>query len=719
MKKVELGKLLEQMTVSEKVGQLLQLAPMFYKGTITKGEMTGPMAEMGITPEVSENAGSVLGSATAGEMIAIQEEYLKTNRLGIPLIFMADVVHGYKTIFPIPLAIGATWDVELAEKMAAISAKEATAAGLQVTFSPMVDLVRDPRWGRVMESTGEDPHLNSAMAASFVRGYQGNPDELAENHEKMAACVKHFAAYGAAEAGREYNTVDMSMRELYQNYLPAYTAALEAGSKLVMTAFNVVDGVPATGNEWLMRDVLRDELGFDGVLISDWGAVKEIINHGTTANSAEAANAALRAGVDIEMMTTCYLENLERLMADGVLPESLLDEAVMRILELKRDVGLFEDPYRGLKGDVNRQRDILSKEHREAAREIAADAMVLLKNDGDLLPLATTGRKIALVGPLATTQDVLGAWSWLGDMKDAVSVADGMKAQFGQVDVAGAVNTENVTEAEIAEMVRVAQDADVIVLALGESANRSGEANSIATIRLPETQYPMIDAIRALEKPIVTVLFNGRPLDLHGLIEASDALVEAWFPGTEAGNAVADILSGRVNPNGKLPMSFPYTTGQIPVYYNHLRTGRPADAADAQEHYVSQYIDIPNQPLFDFGFGLSYTTFTYSDLKLSSDTMTKMDTLNISVTVRNTGSTAGKEIVALYVQDIVGKVSRPCKELKRFTKIDLAPGEAEVVTFSLTEEDLRYYKPNLDFTSDPGDFNVFIGPHLQAAFCLA
>ncbi|KMT60412.1 glycoside hydrolase family 3 N-terminal domain-containing protein [Paenilisteria newyorkensis] len=719
MKKVELGELLGQMTVSEKVGQLLQLAPMFYKGTITEGEITGPMAEMGITPDISENAGSVLGSATASEMIAIQEAYLKTSRLGIPLIFMADVVHGYKTIFPIPLAIGATWDVALAEKMAAVSAKEATAAGLQVTFSPMVDLVRDPRWGRVMESTGEDPHLNSEMAASFVRGYQGNPDELAENHEKIAACVKHFAAYGAAEAGREYNTVDMSMRELYQNYLPAYTAALEAGSKLVMTAFNVVDGVPATGNEWLMRDVLRDELGFDGVLISDWGAVKEIINHGTAANSAEAAEQALRAGVDIEMMTTCYLENVARLIADGVLPESLLDEAVMRILELKRDVGLFEDPYRGLKGDADRQRDILSAEHRAVAREIAADAMVLLKNDGDLLPVATTGTKIGLVGPLAETQDVLGAWSWLGDRKDAVSVADGMKAQFDQVEVVGAADTENVTETEIAEMVRVAQDADVIVLALGESANRSGEANSIATIRLPESQYPMIDAIRALGKPVVTVLFNGRPLDLHGLIEASDALVEAWFPGTEAGNAVADIVSGRVNPNGKLPMSFPYTTGQIPVYYNHLSTGRPADAADAQEHYVSQYIDIPNQPLFDFGFGLSYTTFAYSDFELSSDTLTKTDTLTISVTVKNTGKTAGKETVALYVQDIVGKVSRPRKELKRFAKINLASGEAQAVTFSLTEEDLRYYKPNLDFTSDPGDFNVFIGTHLQAAFCLA
>ncbi|WP_430534497.1 glycoside hydrolase family 3 N-terminal domain-containing protein [Listeria rocourtiae] len=718
MKKVELRELLEQMTITEKVGQLLQLAPMFYKGTITEGEITGPMAEMGITSAVSENAGSVLGSSTASEMIAIQEEYLKTNRLGIPLIFMADVVHGYKTIFPIPLAIGATWDIVAAEKMAEVSAKEATAAGLQVTFSPMVDLVRDPRWGRVMESTGEDPYLNSSMAASFVRGYQGNPELLAENFEKMAACVKHFAAYGAAEAGREYNTVDMSMRELYQNYLPAYEAALEAGSKLVMTAFNVVDGVPATGNKWLMRDVLRDQLGFDGVLISDWGAVKEIINHGTAANSMEAAEQALHAGVDIEMMTTCYLENLEDMIADGVLPESLLDDAVMRILELKRDVGLFEDPYRGLKGDTNRQGDILSIEHRDTARSIAADAMVLLKNDENLLPLATAGTKIALVGPLAETQDVLGAWSWLGDRKDAVSVADGMMTQFDGIKVAGARDTENVTEAEIAEMVRVARGADVIVLALGESSNRSGEANSIATIRLPDSQYPMIDAICALDKPVVTVLFSGRPLDLHGVIESSDALVEAWFPGTEAGNAVADILSGRVNPNGKLPMSFPYTTGQIPVYYNHLSTGRPVDAADAQEHYVSQYIDIPNQPLFDFGFGLSYTTFSYSNLELSSDTITKVDTLNISVTVTNTGDLVGKEVVALYLQDIVGKVSRPRKELKRFTKIELLPGEARTVTFNLTEADLRYYKPNLDFTSDPGDFNVFIGTHLQATFCL-
>ncbi|MBC1500902.1 beta-glucosidase [Listeria weihenstephanensis] len=717
MKKKELGQLLGRMTVAEKVGQLLQLAPMFYKGTITKGEITGPMAEMGITAEISERAGSVLGSATASEMIAIQEAYLETNRLGIPLIFMADVVHGYKTIFPIPLAIGATWDVEAAEKMAAVSAKEATAAGLQVTFSPMVDLVRDPRWGRVMESTGEDPHLNSEFAASFVRGYQGDPELLSENYEKMAACVKHFAAYGAAEAGREYNTVDMSTRELYQNYLPAYVAALEAGSKLVMTAFNVFDGVPATGNEWLMRDVLRDELGFDGVLISDWGAVKEIINHGTAADSAEAAEQALRAGVDIEMMTTCYLENLEGMIADGTADVALVDEAVMRILELKNDVGLFEDPYRGLKGKQDRQTDILSAEHRDSAREIAADAMVLLKNEDGLLPLAVD-TKIALVGPLAKTQDVLGAWSWLGDKEDAISVHDGMAKQFTQVDVAGAADTENVTEAEIAEMVRVAKDADVIVLALGESADRSGEANSIATIRLPETQYAMIEAIRAVGKPVVTVLFNGRPLDLHGLIEASDALVEAWFPGTEAGNAVADILAGRVNPNGKLPMSFPYTTGQIPVYYNHLNTGRPVDAADAQEHYVSQYIDIPNQPLFDFGFGLSYTTFAYTDLKISSDIITKSDTLTISVTVTNTGEVAGKEVVALYLQDLVGKVSRPRKELKRFSKIDLAPGEARVVTFCLTEEDLRYYKPNLDFTSDPGDFKLFIGADLEATFCL-
>ncbi|MBC2244881.1 beta-glucosidase [Listeria booriae] len=717
MKRAGLEGILADMTISEKVGQLLQLAPMFYKGTLTEGEITGPMAEMGITQEVSERAGSVLGSATAAEMMAIQEEYLKTSRLGIPLIFMADVVHGYKTIFPIPLAIGATWDVALAEKMADISAREATAAGLQVTFSPMVDLVRDPRWGRVMESTGEDSYLNSEMAASFVRGYQGDATKLAENHEKIAACVKHFAAYGAAEAGREYNTVDMSMRELYQHYLPAYEATIKAGSKLVMTAFNVVDGVPATGNEWLMRDVLRKEMRFDGVLISDWGAVKEIVNHGTAGNAAEAAEQSLRASVDIEMMTTCYLENLEALIADGTVAVGLLDEAVMRILELKNDMGLFEDPYRGLKTNPERQKVILSTEHRTAAREIAADSMVLLKNENAVLPLATE-KRVALVGPLAKTQDVLGAWSWLGDTQDAVSVEDGMFAQFDTVDVAGAASTEHITEAEIAEMVRVAQNADVIVLALGEASNRSGEANSIATIRLPEAQYDMIDALHKIGKPVVTVLFNGRPLDLHGLLEKSDALLEAWFPGTEAGNAVADILSGKVNPNGKLPMSFPYTTGQIPVYYNHLSTGRPADAADAQEHYVSHYLDIPNQPLFDFGFGLSYTTFDYRHLTLSSDSISINQPLNIAVTVKNTGNIAGKETVMLYIQDLVGKVSRPRKELKRFEKIMLAPNESQTVTFQITEEDLRYYKPNLDFSSDPGDFKITIGTHLEAKFCL-
>ncbi|MBC6166685.1 beta-glucosidase, partial [Listeria booriae] len=356
-------------------------------------------------------------------------------------------------------------------------------------------------------------------------------------------------------------------------------------------------------------------------------------------------------------------------------------------------------------------------EHRAAAREIAADSMVLLKNEHAVLPLATE-KRVALVGPLAKTQDVLGAWSWLGDTQDAVSVEDGMFAQFDTVDVAGAASTEHITEAEIAEMVRVAQNADVIVLALGEASSRSGEANSIATIRLPEAQYDMIDALHKIGKPVVTVLFNGRPLDLHGLLEKSDALLEAWFPGTEAGNAVADILSGKVNPNGKLPMSFPYTTGQIPVYYNHLSTGRPADAADAQEHYVSHYLDIPNQPLFDFGFGLSYTTFDYRDLTLSSDTISINQPLNIAVTVKNTGNIAGKETVMLYIQDLVGKVSRPRKELKRFEKIMLAPNESQTVTFQITEEDLRYYKPNLDFSSDPGDFKITIGTHLEAKFCL-
>jgi len=702
----KINSLLNEMTIEEKVGQLIQLATFFYDGASTQGEITGPLEDMGISKDIVYQSGSVLGGSGAREVMNIQKEHLKTNRLGIPLLMMADIVHGFKTIFPVPLAIGCSWDTELAEKSAEIAALEAAVSGVHVTFAPMVDLVRDPRWGRVMETTGEDSYLNSQFSRAFVRGFQG--DQLSTDMERVAACVKHFAAYGAPEGGRDYNTVDMSERVLRESYLPAYKAALEENVRMVMTAFNTVEGIPATGNKKLMRELLRDEWGFDGIIISDWGAVKELLPHGIVEDEKGAALQAIEAGVDIEMMTSTYVKHLKELVEEGTLSIERIDEAVLRILELKEELGLFENPYRG--ADEKREQELLfCDDHREVARELATKSTVLLKNES-LLPL-NKRQNIALVGPFSRNGDILGPWCWDGSTEDAVKLDEGIlsKIESSQLKIAQGCDVETGTIEQLTEAYNVAQDADVIVLALGEKSEMSGEGGSRSDIKLPQVQLDLISKLRTLNKPMVVVLFNGRPLDLHGVVESSDALLEAWYPGSEGGQAIADILYGDVNPSAKLSMSMPYSVGQIPVYYNHYNTGRPNINKTPEERYISKYIDIPNEPLFPFGFGLSYTTFQYSNAAISNDSLKRNETLTISVDVTNTGNIDGEEVVQLYVQDLVGEVIRPVKELKDYKKVLIKSGETKHVSFNLTEQQLRYYHSDLSYKSDEGRFNVYIG----------
>ncbi|WP_410771367.1 beta-glucosidase BglX [Fontibacillus sp. BL9] len=710
--------ILQKMTLDEKIAQLQQLAAPFYDEAGDDGQITGPMEALGITPETVKNAGSVLGVAGAEKVISVQRTHMANNRHGIPLLFMADIVHGFKTIFPIPLAMGCSWDLELAERSAEIAAKEAAVSGLHVTFAPMADLVRDPRWGRVMESTGEDPYLNALFARAMVRGFQGT--DLKNDTGRVASCVKHFAAYGLAEGGREYNTVDLSERQLREYYLPAYKAAIDEGAEMVMTSFNTVEGIPASGNVKLMRDLLRGEWGFDGVVISDWAAIGELIAHGVAEDDREAALKAIHAGVDIDMMTSAYVLELARLVEDGLVDESLIDEAVLRILRLKEKLGLFENPLRGADPEAE-GKVVYCKEHLEAAKELAVKSSVLLKNEG-VLPLKREQR-IALIGPFAQSGDILGNWSWTGSRETAIRLDTAMEALGGSgLVVAEGCGIHDVTELQLEEAVKAAGEADVIVLALGEASEMSGEAASRTNIKLPEAQLKLVRTMKQLGKPMVAVLFNGRPLDLHGIYEEADAVLEAWFPGSAGGAAIADLLYGVANPSGRLTMSFPYTVGQIPVYYNHFNTGRPKPAEDSKEKYVSHYLDSPNAPLFPFGYGLSYTSFSYGELALSSASLKAGQTLQAKVRVSNDGSMAGTETVQLYIRDVSGEVIRPVKELKDFRQVTLAPGESAEVAFEITESQLRYHHSDLSFTSDAGTFELHVGGNsrdtLQAAFRL-
>lgn len=726
MKQKQILALLQDMSLTEKIGQMVQMVGMLYDAK-EQGIITGPMmADMKVTEEDLKMAGSSLLLYGGEKLARIQKSYMENQPHHIPQMFMYDVIHGMKTIFPVPLAQGASFDPVLARDCASVAAKEAAAGGIHVAFSPMVDLVRDPRWGRVMESTGEDPYLNGLFAEAMVQGLQG--DDMSREG-KVCACVKHFAGYGGATGGRDYNTVEVSENSFRNEYLPAYEKGIKAGAGMVMTSFNTVNGVPATINQWLMKKVLREEMGFDGVLISDFAAIYETIAHGCSEDAKDAAHKAALAGVDIDMMTECYRSELIRLVEDGTIPEALIDESVLRILKLKNKLGLFEDPYKGMGAEKEAQMQ-LTEAHRALARKAAAQTFVLLKNEGGLLPLSTE-KKIAFIGPYTDSKCLISTWAISGDVKDCVTIREAAEEVFDSTkttyvqgsafmpqgyvfegfDQAGNVLPVEYTEAERAQMlqeaIEAAKQAEIVVMPIGEYYLQSGEATSRGDIRIPDPQLVLLREVAKVNANIVVVLFNGRPLDLREVEENAKAVLEVWLPGTEGGHAIVDALIGKVNPSGKLPMSFPYCVGQIPVYYNHLATGRPNDP-QKKERYLSKYLDIPNEPLYPFGYGLSYTGFTISDVILSSDKLTKDGEITASIWIQNTGEREGSDVLQLYIRDVTASVARPVKELKGIEKVSLKPGEKKEISFRITEEMLRFVRADGSYGSEPGKFRVWI-----------
>jgi beta-glucosidase len=697
----QVDSLLSLMTLEEKVGQLVQWTPT-WDSTRPRGHLT----ESQKIQIRNGSIGSILNAVGADTTRRIQEIAVRESRLKIPLIFGYDVIHGYRTVFPIPLGEAATWDPELIQRLARVAAVEASAAGLHWTFGPMADIARDPRWGRIAEGSGEDPFLGSAMAAARVRGFQGE-DLTAPG--TVLACPKHYAAYGAAEAGRDYNTVDISERTLREVYLPPFEAAVRAGAGSIMCSFNEISGVPSSGNRRLLTEILRGEWNFPGFVVSDWGSIGEMVPHGFVSSPEDAARVALVAGVDMDMMSGAYASSLAGLVRSGKIDQRVLDEAVRRVLRTKFRLGLFADPYRW--ADSQReQRLTLTTEHRALAREVAARSMVLLKNNGSVLPLKPTVRSLAVVGPLAASKvDPLGPWSGRGDAKDVIPVLDGIRTAAGKgtrILYARGCPIDSVVTDGIGEAVRIAKESEVVVLVLGEGSWMSGEAASRSSIDLPGAQTELAKAVLATGKPVVVVLMNGRPLTIGWLDEAAAAILEAWFPGVEAGNGVADVLFGKVNPSGKLPVTFPRSVGQIPIYYAHKNTGRPIDEA---EKYSSKYLDVPNTPLYPFGFGLSYTKFEYSSLWIDKEKVPVSGTLAISVDVANTGAAAGTEVVQLYVHDNVGSVTRPVKELKGFRRVTLAAGERAVVRFELAISSLGVLDRQWQKVVEPGGFTLFLG----------
>lgn len=691
---------LRLMTLSEKIGQMNQVS--------SKEDPTGQLTECSNEEELirSGQVGSMLNVVGVERTRHLQEIAVNDTRLHIPLIFALDVVHGYKTISPVPLAESCSWDMDLIEKSARVAAEEATASGIQWTFAPMVDIARDPRWGRVMEGSGEDPYLGSAIAKARVRGFQGT-DLSAYN--TMAACAKHFVGYGAAEGGRDYNTVDISKQRLRELYLPPFSAAADAGVATFMNSFNEVMGVPATGSTYLVRDILKGEWNFPGVVVSDWGSVAELIPHGVAEDKCDAAQLAVTAGCDMDMEGYCYVSSLEKLVREGVVSESLIDDAVRRILRLKFDLGLFDDPYRYC--DAEREKaEILSAEHRKVVREMACKSIVLLENREGILPLDNRCKNIGIVGPLADNpDDMLGSWCARGDGKDAIGILQGIKQTVGKgvrIRYAKGCEIEGDDRSGFSEAVQVAENSDVVIVCVGENRFMSGEAASRTRLTLPGVQRELLKAIKETGKPIVLLLSNGRPLVLDWEKENIGTIVECWQLGSEAGNAIADVLFGKYNPSGKLTMSFPYNEGQIPVYYNAKSTGRPYVP---NVRYVTRYLDCPNVPLYSFGYGLSYTRFEYGELKLDKDTMFPGEKLRIDVSVANVGNYDGEETVQLYIRDVCSKITRPEKELKGFKKVFLKKGERTDISFELSLADLEYVLADGSRESDPGSFEVFVG----------
>ncbi len=711
--------LLQDMTLEEKIGQMIQVpGPILGEDCI----IVGPTGSFTMDEKDIGLVGSVLGISGAEKVIALQKEQMQKQPHHIPILFMLDVINGHQTIFPIPLSQGCSFRPDLVENAYHIAAKEAAASGLHVSFSPMLDLVRDPRWGRVMESPGEDPYLNSLMARAMVRGYQGS--DLKEEG-RIAACLKHFAGYGAPDGGREYDNVELSLRTLREDYFPAYAAAVDEGCRMAMTSFNTLDRIPSSGNKWLMRDVLRQEMGFDGVVISDYSAIEEMINHGSAEDPRDAAKQAIEAGVDIDMCSVAYISHLAKLVRQGVVEEALIDEAALRILTLKNDLGLFENPFKDADA-LKEQALLVCDEHRRAARELAARSMVLLENDG-ILPLAPGKQKLALIGPYVGSHEIYGSWSFPWDVSKITTIRQGVAA----------VQSENVTccpgsymfdpgmrsrfdtfdaydpqqaEAWLTQAQQAAKQAETVILCLGESNQQSGEAGSRTVLQIPTVQMELLKKVHAVNENIVVVLFSGRPLETAELAKYCKALLWAGMPGTEGGNAVADVLFGNIAPEGRLSMSFPHCSTQAPLYYNHLPTGRP-NRSGTENGWVSGYIDCSCYARYPFGYGLTYTQFDYSPVSVNSDKMDSNGCIEASCTITNTGTRPGTETVQLYLRDMAGSVSRPVRMLKGFRKITLEPGQSQRVTFEIREDMLRFYDRSMEYTSEPGLFEVHIAPH--------
>lgn len=717
-KEIFIEDLMSKMTLQEKIGQLnLPGSGDIKTGEANNSDIAGKI-RLG-------QVGGLLNVKSVSKIKEIQKIAIEESRLKIPLIFGMDVIHGYRTTFPIPLGLASSWDMNLIEKSARIAAQEASADGICWTYSPMVDIARDPRWGRIAEGAGEDAYLGSRVAEAYVKGYQG--DNLKKNNTIMS-CVKHFALYGAAEAGRDYNTTDMSLVRMYNEYLPPYKAAVDAGAGSIMTSFNDINGIPATGNRWLMTEVLRNQWKFNGFVVTDFTAINEMMAHGMGDLQTVSA-LALHAGTDMDMVGEAYLSTLEKSLSEQKVTLEEIDLACRRILEAKYDLGLFDDPYKYC-DETRSNNEVATPQNMKVAREIAAQTFVLLKNDNQILPLAKKG-KIALIGPLAHSRfDMAGMWSVAAEHKESVTVLEGFKNVLGsQAEILYAKGANVVDDKDYdawitwgtsgidstktslqlrKEALKVAKKSDVIVAVLGEGAEMSGESSSRSNIDLPENQLLLLKELVKLGKPVVLVLYTGRPLTINWESKNVPAILNVWFGGTQGGNAVADVVFGDVNPSGKLPVTFPQSVGQIPLYYNHKNTGRPLDKEWFQK-YRSNYLDVTNEPLFPFGYGLSYTNFKYSNLTLSDTKMKENETIRISILLENTGNFDGKEVVQLYLRDLVGSISRPVLELKDFQKVEVKKGTKIQVEFEIDIDDLKFYNQDLQFVAEPGMFEVFVG----------
>lgn len=708
----DFDELIKRMTLKEKLAEITQL----YGDEYTEDDSTfmGIDYRFEANREMVDNVGSILGVSGAALIKEAQKKHLETSKHKIPLLFMHDIIHGFKTIFPSPLAMSCTWQPELVKESAEIAAKESAVSGIHLTFSPMCDLARDARWGRVVETSGEDPFLNSMFAKAYVEGYQGT--DVSEQY-RVASCLKHFAAYGMAEAGRDYNTTDVSEYELREKHFPGYRAAVDAGAKMVMTSFNALNGVPSSGNKWLFQDVLRKEWGFRGTVISDCTAIVEMIYHGFAQDEAEAAKKAIDAGVDIEMVSNTYYNSAERLIKQGRLSEDQIDLSVKRVLELKEELGLFDNPFKDADEEAEKKY-ILCREHRDAARKIARESMVLLKNDGVLPVKKNTEKKqkIFLTGPYADSRQMLDSWSAYGEEKDCLTLREVLSDEM-KISCIPGIGILDYEKEQVENAVKAAEDSDIILLALGEEPLMSGESNSRMDIGLPGYQQQFAERIFAVGKPVIVILYNGRPLAIPEIALKANAVLEAWFPGTEGNHAVCDILTGAYAPSGRLTMSFPWAVGQCPIYYNCYSTGRPSKNVYISERFSSRYIDGQSVPLYPFGYGLTYTTFEYGEVILSDTVMRRNGSIMAQCSLKNTGDRAGTETVQLYLQDISGSRVRPVRMLKDFRRITLKPGETCQAVFRIDEEMLKFHTLDKGFAAETGKFKIYIAENASTGTC--